>query len=375
MSQASQGDAFERLPLVSSEPIDLPRLGEPWPGLPVAEQFIAFYELSLAPFESAVSTGGQLWVSPVIGQDYLGLGPLYELTWASRALLLKAIIGAHRGNWRGTVKATDRILDIACLLEDEPLLNTQMAAALNLELAVQAIRPLISQPQLPDSALIAWQNRLADRLQADRLKRALVGDRVIGIMFFTESSEPVFQDVAPWKPLKTTNFIRYLDEMDRLIEASFRPWPAPLEEAKRFQQDIHKERPYEPAFMYEWIRFQTSDHLDTLELIGRGIAQLRCAMTALACERYRRLHHRLPEKLEQLTPALIASVQPDPFDGRPIRYRITKSGFVVYSVGPDQRDDGGQDPPHRSSSRDVTFPVSYSAGVLHGDYRPSTSPP
>jgi hypothetical protein len=40
-------------------------------------------------------------------------------------------------------------------------------------------------------------------------------------------------------------------------------------------------------------------------------------------------------------PDLLRAVPTDPFDGRPLRYRRDPEGAVVYSVGPDGKDNGG----------------------------------
>jgi hypothetical protein len=37
------------------------------------------------------------------------------------------------------------------------------------------------------------------------------------------------------------------------------------------------------------------------------------------------------------------SVPADPFDGKPMRYRKLAKGYVVYSVGPDMKDEGGDE--------------------------------
>ena len=50
----------------------------------------------------------------------------------------------------------------------------------------------------------------------------------------------------------------------------------------------------------------------------------------------------LAESLDVLAPTWIAQIPTDPFDGRPLRYQRSSSGYVVYSVGPDQQDYGGQ---------------------------------
>ena len=41
-------------------------------------------------------------------------------------------------------------------------------------------------------------------------------------------------------------------------------------------------------------------------------------------------------------PAQLKQVPLDPYDGKPLRYRLRADGAVVYSVGPDLIDDGGK---------------------------------
>jgi hypothetical protein len=73
----------------------------------------------------------------------------------------------------------------------------------------------------------------------------------------------------------------------------------------------------------------------------RDRAILRGAIIALAVERFRRAEKRWPEGLKELVPAYLPAVPRDPFDGREMRYKHLADGVIVYSVGPDGRDDGG----------------------------------
>jgi hypothetical protein len=73
----------------------------------------------------------------------------------------------------------------------------------------------------------------------------------------------------------------------------------------------------------------------------RDQAVLRCAVVALAAERYRLAHGRWPERLDDLVPAYLAAVPIDPFDGQRLRYKRVADGLLVYSVGPDSHDNGG----------------------------------
>lgn len=75
----------------------------------------------------------------------------------------------------------------------------------------------------------------------------------------------------------------------------------------------------------------------------------RIVVTAVALKRYQLKHGRLPAKLAELTPEFLASAPIDPMDGKPLHYRQNSDGtFLLYSVGDDGRDDGG-DPTNTAS--------------------------
>ena len=66
------------------------------------------------------------------------------------------------------------------------------------------------------------------------------------------------------------------------------------------------------------------------------------ARVAIALERYRLAHGEYPESLDALSPQFIAKVPHDIINGQPLKFRRTSDGqFVLYSVGWNERDDGG----------------------------------
>ena len=67
-----------------------------------------------------------------------------------------------------------------------------------------------------------------------------------------------------------------------------------------------------------------------------------------------------PKSLDELVPDLLPEIPTDPFDGKPLRYRATTDGFVVYSVYQDKRDDGGVSDPRAPFALDLAFRVTRS---------------
>jgi hypothetical protein len=83
---------------------------------------------------------------------------------------------------------------------------------------------------------------------------------------------------------------------------------------------------------------------------------MNAARVALAVERYRLVKGELPEDLAILVPQFMESIPIDPFDGKPLKYKKLDLGFVVYSVGADEQDDGGKERQSGTSEPwDITF--------------------
>src|SRR5262249_10196567 len=73
-----------------------------------------------------------------------------------------------------------------------------------------------------------------------------------------------------------------------------------------------------------------------------NLARLRCAIVAVAAERYRRAHGAWAASLEALVAGgLLKGAPADPYDGAPLRYQVRDDRVVIYSVGPDLQDNGG----------------------------------
>lgn len=70
----------------------------------------------------------------------------------------------------------------------------------------------------------------------------------------------------------------------------------------------------------------------------------RQACTAIAIERYRLAHAKLPASLGELVPAFLAAVPLDPIDRQPMRYRVEGNAFTLWSIAMDSHDDHGKLP-------------------------------
>jgi hypothetical protein len=81
---------------------------------------------------------------------------------------------------------------------------------------------------------------------------------------------------------------------------------------------------------------------------------------AIALAEYKLAHGAYPEKLADLAPKSIAAIPDDLFSGKPLVYKPTKDGYLLYSVGANGKDDGGKtygDEPYGCDDLVVRMPL------------------
>jgi hypothetical protein len=98
-----------------------------------------------------------------------------------------------------------------------------------------------------------------------------------------------------------------------------------------------------PAHRYALVRVLAPDIDRVTESGFRGKALHEATLTILALQRYRQERGSYPATLEKLKQADYLDALPaDPYSDKPLSYKIADGSFVLYSLGPDCDDDGGQ---------------------------------
>jgi hypothetical protein len=120
----------------------------------------------------------------------------------------------------------------------------------------------------------------------------------------------------------------------------------------------------------------------TQALCGRSLqhtARLRGARLYLAVSRSAATHGQPPATLGDLPASLIAAPPDDPFTGSPFRYETRDGSWMIYSVGDDLTDDGGDGAGfmefRRPGPSGRTGRRSYTDLVIWGQRGPLPDPP
>jgi hypothetical protein len=251
---------------------------------------------------------------------------------------------------------------------DEPSLTAQWGRLGAVNNAIRAIERVLAQSQPAVDDLRVLQEMLEAETRHPGMQIALRGERNYAdeLMEQLKSGELerfLGADVSRYDLVESgswlgsierwlkmgwylENHARIHEELNRLNATLQRPLEeqhqAILAQEQEHIRNVNGEwgdwSRYRGLFMYTYL----STVFRTLGGQVRMQAELRCAITALAAERYRRQHGRWPESIEQLVPALLTSVPIDPFTSAPLRFRREPGGLAIYSVGSDGIDDNGQ---------------------------------
>jgi hypothetical protein len=93
------------------------------------------------------------------------------------------------------------------------------------------------------------------------------------------------------------------------------------------------------------IRWFFSRSVRSLEDLPKRLMTVEAArqtiITVLALKRYQLRHGNFPGDLSALVPEFLPAVPRDPVDGKPMRYQLVGKSFLLYSIGEDGVDNGG----------------------------------
>jgi hypothetical protein len=276
---------------------------------------------------------------------------LQELRKIAALLGLDAALRAEQGDVSGALHSAQAALNVGRSVGDEPIVVSQLVRLACQNVAVHGAERALAQGEPPDAALNSLQHLLEDEAKQPLFLRAARGERAI----LHRALEVVREGQFDRRLYGFANphgvpdlAINMLDAYrTRLCHADYLHYLNEYVEIAKLpatQRGPRLEQLKEPAASKPWVLylFDGKDQPRIACLFRRNEALIRCALVALAVERYRRDKQRWPDGLASLVPRYLREVPADPFDGAPLRYRKLADGVVIYTLGPDGMDDGGR---------------------------------
>ena len=177
------------------------------------------------------------------------------------------------------------------------------------------------------------------------------------------------------RPLRDHQTVAELREYDEALEVGARPWPQKIDAARSFTNGYRGRRSSSGRQgLLESVTRPFGAHVASAAMTGyldgitESLARTRASIGVIAATRYKRDHfEQLPDTLQQLVPTYLPAPLIDPYTGGELRYwRHCHSGYKVYSVGIDRKDDGGKWEQHsdlQQSRRGNPLDVGVEVGV------------
>jgi hypothetical protein len=260
---------------------------------------------------------------------------------------------AQKGDMKEALRSCQAILNAARSLDDEPILISQLIRIACVTVACGAVERTLALGEARAEDLARLQRCFAEEEKHPSMVIGLRGERATSHIIFTgvangtlSVKELVFGE-AEWglqevylrwtmKGKARYEHPEMLRWMNRAIDVARLPAHEQAAVEKELDHELRASR-VEGSLMSLLLPaiFKVS------EAHRRKLAFVRCIQATLAVERYSRDKGTWPASLEKLKPDFLGVVPLDPFDGKPLRYRRVADGVIVYSVGPDGIDNGG----------------------------------
>ena len=304
----------------------------------------------------------------------------------ARLLLLESMLRAENQEKELAVESILANVMLSKSLEVPPLLLSHFVRMACDGLIDYGLQRALTRCPFEDQQLQLLSRSLLDNEATDAAAKCAVSERCWCVATFaTKRSLGALRSAGDWErlvanvafgdekpPMYGWRFLLYrlsgsldMDELaclrfqDDYLSASQLPLPERWQRIKQLEDQLRgfpRWHPYTRAMIFGWNkepRFGNPIRQD-----ARRIARLRNAAVACACERYRLRNDSLPENLTELVPTYLGEIPADPFDGQPLRYKKLAKGYTVYSVGEDNKDDGGVEPKQGYlPGTDITFTV------------------
>ena len=282
-------------------------------------------------------------------------------------LQLEVIYHVENADTKSTVDSFAALGALGNSLKDDPRDLSLLVHARMEEQAVSALQRAVNRVGFSQAQLAELDAVFGELERNDMLRRAIIGHRCMANEAYRtdpwivltvitnlggtprrshRSDTPfsrIFDTLLRVSGLQDIDWLTYLRVTQENLAAAQLPFPQRLEQIKEPRAGI----------MYGLSHFFSRILLNEQSWMARrdakAVSSIRCAQSALAIERYRLATGKLPSLANEVSNSVFASS--DPFTGHALRYKKLAKGYVVYSVGADGVDDGGDE------KKDITFTV------------------
>lgn len=330
---------------------------------PVRRQAAKFILAATASSEPVLTRLSQLAQRPGswFPVDYLENGFVDERTnyMTGYAQFLRMRVWAELESGDGAAAFRDAMIALRLqeALANEPLLISLMVRMATASIALEAVEEGLRSRLWTDAELQELEQRLAGTNFPAGIALALRGERGLGNQFFEELHRKDKNAPSPaqkmWSGPGPSVYLGIFGAGEQARRnAILQNWIDVSDATPReglnartfaiFQRDVQSLK----ENFWNRLRYRPNSFvIPNLQGITNQSAQLQDQIqqirTACALERYRLRNGRYPEELSALVPEFLTALPTDISTLRPLRYRREGSGFVLWTPGWNEKDEGG----------------------------------
>lgn len=291
---------------------------------------------------------------------------------SARLLLLDAMWHSDQGQSDVALADVAALFGMADHLRRQPMFLTMDLCAEACRSGSRALQHILMSDRV--SIDDAFELRLRQSISGqEAFARSVVQEEAWGLLVFSRlDTKRGFHVIGPPSVIKTADVLTPLPP--RLQQLLYRVFLVSndIEAFRTVYEQYRKAATKPPDTAIELLRSTDAEFVDDrtgqlitdrlvirtevwLTLALEADARFALAELAFALARYRAEQRALPDHLDQLVPTYIQAIPRDPFDGQPLKMKVTPDQVVLYSLGPDMNDDGGLARAYYLYGGDVTF--------------------
>lgn len=339
---SAQSEPMKQIPIIGQGAMPIPPPGTEWAQLDAVEEFLAQYESQLQAARGEAGSSGQVRFPIDFSAGFDTLLPhTGEVRHVARLLQLDAHVAAHRGEDARALLDICAIFALSEALRGEPIMISQLVRNSVQAMSCETVGELMPHCDWSDDDLAALQASVQMAHFDEEMARAMDGERAFSLMGVEQTT---------WGPLCVRNKLTAIDYFEQALKAFEGTPNKSLVIAEEIDQRLSEcekkdnasllglDRPFlhiAPAFSA------------VIKAAVSSAARQRCFNAGIAAQRYRLQHGKFPDALSDLTQELLGPQSQsvtkliDPFDGNPLRYQQDGTQVIIYSIGRDAVDDGG----------------------------------
>ena len=282
-------------------------------------------------------------------------------------LSAKARLEARAGNLDNAWNMARIQLRLADATMNEPIIGPQLVRIAIIRMACRTIQELCEIAPPNEQQYRSVEDLLAGLDDIAPMVLAIDGERLLfGEWAFNLPKDELYK-IMPGLNLSgiKRRFFIFLISLkpkplflaDRAAYMRFMHKSAQLFEdpSSHVKADLKEEERHEKLHMLTSILMPAT--LRVKEIHSEMTAELRITRAGMALLQYKQSRDAFPDTLE----ALKLSDTIDPFSAEPLRYKTQGQGFILYSIGSDEKDNGGS-PRQKKQEKDWDIVWSYTGG-------------